>query len=129
MKKLILCVVVLSVMNVTDLFAQERTMMPPPPPKPEAHFQHLKVMLDLTDEQFASIKELGARHDQEMKSLHEEAKKQMEKTAEKVKALMKEEQEAIKKVLTEEQQEKYNEMLSMRKERRQHKSHQHREFK
>lgn len=100
-----------------NVFAQSRGGNPEE--RMEKQLSHLKVMLDLTDEQYASIENVMKNRQLEMKVLKEEANKEREAIKEEAGKIKEAEKEEIKSLLSEEQQMKFEEMMKKREERRQ----------
>lgn len=115
MKKLLFVFAGIILISSSQLLAQCRGGNPEE--RKEKQLNHMKVILELSDEQFASIKNIMDNSQEEMKTLREDAKKEREAKREDAKVIRTAEQEDIKLLLTAEQKVKFEEMLKMREEK------------
>ncbi len=115
MKKLAIVLGSFLMVASVNVFAQGRGGNPEE--RMEKQLSHLKVMLDLTDEQYASIETVMKNSQSEMKVLRTEANKEREAIKEEAGNIKKAEKEEIKSLLSEEQQIKFDEMMAKRDDR------------
>ncbi|MFQ3215450.1 MAG: protein CpxP [Marivirga sp.] len=114
MKKLSLVLAGIMFLLTVNVMAQGRGGNPEERMKKQV--DHLKVMLELSDEQFASIKDIMSNSQVEMKTLQEDAQKEREAKNTDMKVIRTAEQEDIKLLLSADQKVKFEEMLKMREE-------------